>query len=87
MMSKSDLEMGAIVRLTSEDWTGITGIVSQPITEMSAGHVLVYRDGYIFGVPASLDDVVPADKSSEGYAQLANSLIKLGSHVIEQGLL
>jgi hypothetical protein len=71
MTSKSDLEMGAIVRLASEEWTGVTGIVSQPITEASEGHVLVYRDRYIFGLPASMTDVEPADKSSEGYAQLA----------------
>jgi hypothetical protein len=38
-------------------------------------------------VEASLEDVKPADASSEGFAQLGYQLIKLGSHVIEQKLI
>lgn len=86
-MSKENLEISDIVRLTTDEWVGYVGIVSQPITEASAGHVLVYRAGSILGVSAAMDDVMPADKSTEGYAQLAYNLITLGSHVIEQGLL
>ena len=86
-MSKENLEISDIVRLTSEEWVGYVGIVSQPITEASAGHVLVYKAGNIIGVPALIDGVVPADKKTEGYALLAYNLIKLGSNVIEKGLL
>lgn len=86
-MSNKDLQIGDIVRLTTEGWAGNFGIVSQPITESMAGHVLVHRDGYILGVNTTLDEVVPADSSSKGYVQLAYNLIKLGSIVIEQGLL
>ena len=86
-MFKENLGIGDIVRLTSEEWVGYVGIVSQPITEASPGHVLVYRAGSVLGVSAAIDDGVPADKNTEGYAQLAYNLITLGSHVIEQGLL
>lgn len=87
MMSNNDLEIGDIVRLTTERWENETGIVSQPITKTSPGHVLVYRDGCVLGVSTRMNETIPADKSSEGYVQLAYNLIKLGSHVIEQGLL
>ena len=86
-MSKITLEIGDIFRLETGEWAGKIGIVSKPITIQSAGHVLVYGKGYILGVPASMNDLKPADKSSKGYAQLATNLIKLGSYVIEQGLL
>jgi hypothetical protein len=49
--------------------------------------VLVHRDGCIFGVQVTLGDVVPADRNHAGFAQLAYSLIKLGSHVIEARLI
>jgi hypothetical protein len=39
------------------------------------------------GIPASIEDVASADEGSRGFAQLAYSLIKLGSHIIEQKLL
>ena len=86
-MSKISLENGDIVGLETGEWVGEIGIVSKPITIQIAGHVLVYGEGYILGVPASMDDLKPADKSSKGYAQFATNLIKLGSYVIEQGLL
>jgi hypothetical protein len=87
MMSKSNFEIGDIVKFIAKEWADNTGIVSQPISEASPGHVLVHKDGFILGVTAARDEVVPADKSSAGYVQLAYNLIKLGSHVIEQGLL
>lgn len=87
MNSQSRLEIGDVVRVTAGDLDGQTGIVSKPITETSPGHVLVYSSGYIQGVTVSMADVLPADRPSEGYAQLAYNLIKLGSLVIEQGLL
>lgn len=83
-MSRKKLEAGELVKLTSEEWNGVVGIVTQPITEERAGHVLVHKDGHIFGVKASFKDVASADQSSEGFAQLAYNLIKLGSHVIEK---
>ena len=86
-MSIKNLEIGDIVRFTSDEWAGISGIVSQPITKSMEGHVLVFRNGYILGVTATLDDVIPAEVSSAGYVQLAYNLIKLGSHVIEQRML
>lgn len=87
MLDKNNLEIGDIVTLTTDEWAGCIGIVSHPVHESQAGHVLVYSAGHILGVPASLDDVVPADKRAEGHVQLAYTLIKLGSHVIEHGLL
>jgi hypothetical protein len=86
-MSSRNFEIGDLVKLTTEEWDGFVGIVTQPITEDSAGHVLVHKNGYILGVRVSIGDVLPADKSSEGFAQLAYNLIKLGSHVIEERLI
>jgi len=86
-MSNSALVVGDIVRIETGEWAGYIGIVSKPVSEYQTGHVLVYGGGYILGVPVSLADVRPADKASKGYAQLAYNLIKLGSKVIEQGLL
>jgi hypothetical protein len=55
--------------------------------EDHAGHVLVYKEGYILGIQVSLQVVLPAAHSSEGFAQLAYNLIQLGSRVIEARLL
>jgi protein involved in polysaccharide export with SLBB domain len=87
MNPEDRLEIGDIVRITSAGLDGETGIVCKPITETSSGHVLVYSGGYIQGATVTIGEVLPADKTSEGYAQLAYSLIKLGSLVIERGLL
>lgn len=87
MHPQSRLEIGNVVRMTAGDLEGQTGIVTKPIAETSPGHVLVYSAGYIQGVTVSKAEVLTADRSSEGYAQLAYNLIKLGSLVIEQGLL
>jgi hypothetical protein len=86
-MTNEYMGIGDIVRFTTEERAGHVGIVSQPISKTSAGQVLVYSAESILGVPAAKDDVKPAEKSTEGYAQLAYNLIKLGSHVIEWGLL
>lgn len=86
-MSKRNLEIGDLVKLTTEEWDGVAGIVTQRITQANKGHVLVHREGCILGVTASIEDVVLADTSSQGFAQLAYNLIKLGSHVIEQRLI
>jgi len=86
-MSKVNLNTGDLVKFTAGEWGGLVGIITQPITTDRSGHVLVYKDGHILGVEASIDDVVPADKFSEGFAQLAYNLIKLGSRVIEKRLI
>jgi hypothetical protein len=87
MMSKEMLKVGDVVSFTAEAMHGTTGIVSSPITEGNPGHVLVIKDGYIIGLEAALEDIVLADERSQGFAQLAYNLIKLGSHVIEKRLL
>jgi len=86
-MSKRSLEPGDLVTFLTKDYAGEIGIVSQSITRDRPGHVLSLRNGCILGVPASFQDVRPADKSSEGFAQLAYNLIKLGSRVIEAKLI
>jgi hypothetical protein len=87
MISKSRLETGDLVTLLTEDYNGMVGVVSQPIAEDQHGHVLVQKDGYILGVRASIRHVIPADRHSAGFAQLAYNLIQLGSHVIEARLI
>jgi len=87
-MSTRNLKVGDIVKLSTQYGQGVTGIVSQPITEENIGHVLmIYTSGHIRGLDASLENVVLADEKSEGFAQLAYILIRLGSHVIEKRLL
>ena len=87
MMQLKSLEPGDLVTLLAKDWNGSVGVVSQAITEAHPGQVLVHKDGCIFGVEVSMQDVVLADRSNQGFAQLAYHLIKLGSHVIEKRLL
>jgi len=41
----------------------------------------------VFRVKAAIEDAEIANASSQGFAQLAYHLIKLGSHVIEQRLI
>jgi len=86
-MTQKSFEMGDLVRLQVDDWNGFVGVVSQAITVGYPGHVLVHKDGSIFGVKVSIRDVIIADSSTQGFAQLAYTLIKLGSHVIEKRLL
>lgn len=86
-MSKKEFILGDIVVLSTEEWQGISGVVSLPITKESKGHVLIHQDGHILGVDVSGDEVDLADESNKGFSQLAHNLIKLGSHVIEKTLL
>ena len=86
-MSKKEFNFGDMVVFSVEEWRGISGIVSRPITKDIKGHVLIHQDGHILGVDVSADKVDLADESSEGFTQLAYNLIKLGSHVIEQTLI
>jgi hypothetical protein len=74
---KITLKIGDIVKLERGEYAGEIGIVSKPITIRRAGHVLGYGEGVILGLPTSMDDLKPADKSSKGYAQLATDLIEL----------
>jgi hypothetical protein len=86
-MAKDQLNVGDPVTFRRKDILGTAGIISRPVTEEKPGHALIIRDGYIVGVEASLEDIVPAEVGSQGFAQLAYNLIKLGSHVIEKRLL
>jgi hypothetical protein len=83
-MSQERFEIGDLVRFTAKDREGLSGIVSQPITNLSEGHVLVCHSGHIFGIPVALDDITIADEKCGGFIQLASSLLRLGSHVIEK---
>jgi hypothetical protein len=87
MLTEKHLETGDLVIVLLEGWKDLVGIVSQPVTPDHPGHVLVHRDGCIFGVQVTPGDVVPAGGSHEGFAQLAYNLIQLGSHVIEARLI
>ena len=86
-MSGKNLEIGDLVIILRDECAGSVGIVTRPIAEQNTGHVLVYKDGSIFGLNASIEDVGLVDESSEGFAQLGYHLIKLGSQVIEQKLI
>jgi len=55
-MSKVNLNTGDLVKFTAGEWGGLVGIITQPITTDRSGHVLVYKDGHILGVEASIDD-------------------------------
>jgi len=62
-------------------------IVSLPISDQAAGHVLTLRDGFLVGHAAAVNDVAPVGDESEGFVQLAHKLIRLGSLLIEERLL
>jgi hypothetical protein len=87
MSEEAAYQVGDLIVFSSGEQRGISGILSQPITAESAGHALTLQDGWIIGVEASFEDIVPADESYVGFAQLAYNLIKLGSHVIERRLI
>jgi hypothetical protein len=86
-MAERNFEIGSLVKITVDEWKGYVGIVSQPISRKESGHVLLNKDGCVLGVQAHIQDVELADKSSEGFSQLAYNLIKLGSLVIEDRLI
>lgn len=78
---------GDLVILRIEEHAGRNGVVSRAISPDSDGEVLVYSDRGIAGVVVSHSDVEMAGDAVEGWAQLAHTLIRLGSHIIEQRLL
>ena len=86
-MSQDTYNIGDMVVLLTDDRRGISAIVSSPIEPGRAGHVLLIKDGRLIGTNALADDVTLADENTQGFAQLAYKLIKLGSHVIEKTLL
>lgn len=79
--------LGDLVKFSAAIKGGAVGVVSQPITAGSPGHVLILRGEHLLGVPTSVEDVEFADEDSVGFAQLASNLIKLGSHVLEKRLI
>ncbi|MGD2156729.1 MAG: hypothetical protein PVG14_03085 [Anaerolineales bacterium] len=87
MSDEGRYRVGDLIVFSSGERRGVSGIVSQPITGGEPGHVLILQMGHINGVEASFEEVIPADESYEGFAQLAYNLIKLGSHVIEKRLI
>ena len=86
-MAQSTMNIGDLVILRTEGLQNATGIISKPIRQDHPGHVLTLKDGYIIGFEVYVEDIIPADESTQGFAQLAYNLIKLGSHVIEKRLL
>lgn len=86
-MAEREYRIGDLVVVAAGEWQGHAGIVSWPITPQEAGHVLVYSDGRIAGPRLSHAEVRPADAATRGYSQLAHSLIKLSSFLIERAIL
>lgn len=86
-MDITKLAKGKLVEILTGEWKGYIGIVSQEISEGEAGHVLIHAVGNILGYPVSINDVAIADKTKEGFSQLAYSLINLESHIIEARLI
>lgn len=86
-MSQEQFKIGDMIVLESGELRGWTAVISRPIEAGSIGHALLHVDGHIIGVDVSADDVRAVERGAQGFAQLAYSLIKLGSHVIEQGLI
>jgi hypothetical protein len=87
MSDEGRYRVGDLIVFSSGERRGGSGIVSKPIRGANQGHVLILQDGKIIGVEASFEEVIPADESYEGFAQLAYNLIKLGSHAIEKRLI
>jgi hypothetical protein len=85
-MSQAEFRVGDLVVLLTEEWQGISAILSKPIDKGGGGHVLIHVDDNIIGVTVSRDEIALADETTQGYAQLAYNLIKLGSIVIEKAL-
>jgi hypothetical protein len=86
-MLEEGYKVGDMVVLSTKEWQGKSAIVSKPISKECPGHVLIHSEGNIFGVTVSSQEIIPADKATQGFAQLAYNLIKLGSHVIEKALI
>jgi hypothetical protein len=86
-MAEESHPLGDLVTFVRGEWKGHAGIVSWPITKEDAGYVLVQSDGRIAGLQASHEDIESADRSSNGFTQLAYQLIKLSSYLIEKAIL
>jgi len=69
-MASIHFEVGDLVKIIKNEWAGKVGIVSKPIAEQTAGHILVHKDGSILGRDTLIDEVAAADEISEGFAQL-----------------
>lgn len=75
---------GDLIQFRTEPHKGEVAVVSNPGDEHSTGHVITLCGGHLRGVDVTENDVAPVGPGSNGFAQLANTLIKLGSHVIEE---
>lgn len=86
-MPQNSYQVGDMVVLSTQDWGDHSAVVCAPVGPDREGQVLFLLDGCIQGVSVSPTDLAPADKAAGGFAQLAASLIKLGSHVIEKRII
>ena len=85
-MSHNTFIVGDLVAL-KEGSRERNAIVSVPVEPGRIGHVLLLEDGWIRGMDVAYRDLIPLDRTSEGFVQLARKLIDLGSHVIEKKLI
>jgi hypothetical protein len=86
-MPKELFEIGDLVQLIPKDWEGHIGIVSQPISIQSRGHVIINLSGEVIGIPVAFEDVLVPEDSSGGYVQLAFKLLAMGSNIIKKKML
>lgn len=85
-MADENYQLGELIRIVSGEWTGFAGVVSWPISKEDGGYVLVHSEGRVAGIPATYEDIMPADETAKGFTQLAYQLIKLSSHLIENAI-
>ena len=83
----TQFQTGDLVAINSADRDARAGVVAGPTSEGGNAHVLTFADGHVQGVDVGMEDIEIADESVEGWAQLAHTLIRLGSHIIEERLL
>jgi hypothetical protein len=86
-MADESYQLGELVTFVSGEWTGFAGVVSWPITKEDAGYILVNSEGRVAGIPATYEDIMPADETAKGFTQLAYQLIKLSSQLIENAIM
>lgn len=79
-------EVGELVILVSGSSEPVPAIVSRAVTKSRPGEILVYDSG-LTSRSVTASDIEPAPPEASGWAQLAHSLIALGSHIIEQRLI
>jgi len=82
----SEYHVGDLV-VVHHDGEDQGAVVSKPVSPDETGQVLLYDGGVITGLEVSHEDLELADKDVGDWAQLAHTLIKLGSHIIEERLL